>query len=291
MNDVLKTYPDTSWAGDDAPTRNVEAVVEGGGVLAFPHMPFVLRDDERRYLDPRFADGKAKNISLRANDDFRGATGTAEEQAALHAMVKRFRDQAEALVARLFPHYDGRLVRGNASFRPVAVEGRETSWRKDDTRLHVDAFPSNPMRGTRLLRVFTNVNPHGKPRQWNVGEPFEDFARRYVPGIPKPVPGSAWLLETLHVTKSRRSEYDHLMLQLHDRGKADLDYQRSSPQQRIDFAPGTTWVCFSDQVLHAVLGGQFMMEHTLYLQPQHQFRPETSPLKVLERLRGHALLA
>src|SRR4029453_19258027 len=173
MNDVLKTFPDTAWAdGDGAPTRNVEAVVEAGGGLPFPPLPFVLRDDERRFLDTRFADGKAKNISLRANDEFRGAQGTPEDQAALKAMVTRFRDQADALVARLFPHYAGRLVRGNASFRPMAVEGRETSWGKDDPRLHVDAFPSNPMRGTRLLRVFTNVNPHGKPREWNVGEPF-----------------------------------------------------------------------------------------------------------------------
>jgi hypothetical protein len=104
------------------------------------------------------------------------------------------------------------------------------------------------------------------------------------------VPGSAWLLHRLHVTKARRSEYDHLMLQLHDRVKADLAYQREAPQLAVDFAPGTTWIVFSDQVLHAAMGGQYMMEQTLYLDPDRQHQPSLSPLKVLERLTNRALL-
>jgi hypothetical protein len=81
------------------------------------------------------------------------------------------------------------LRRGNSSLRPSQVATRETSWRKDDTRLHIDAFPSNPMHGTRLLRVFSNVNPRGQPREWRVGEPFEDHARRYLSAIRRPLPG------------------------------------------------------------------------------------------------------
>ena len=178
---------------------------------------------------------------------------------------------------------------GNPSYRPVGVEGRETSWRKDDTRLHVDAFPSNPMHGRRLLRVFHNLNPHGQPRSWRVGEPFEDFARRFLPAIPRPLPGSAALLHALHITKSRRSAYDHYMLQLHDRVKADAAYQRDAPQQAIDFAPGTTWVVYSDQVLHAAMGGQFMMEQTFYLEPTDLQTPASAPLAVLQRLLDRPL--
>ena len=55
------------------------------------------------------------------------------------------------------------------------------------------------------------------------------------------------------------------MLQLHDRAKADAEFQRTSPQARVDFAPGTTWVCYSDQVLHAAMGGQHMFEQTFQL--------------------------
>jgi hypothetical protein len=219
----------------------------------------------------------------------RGAVGDVNELAELKAMITRYAEQSEALALRLFPHYRGHLKRGNTSFRPVDVAGRETSWRKDDTRLHVDAFPSNPMHGTRLLRVFCNVNPNGRPREWRVGEPFEAHARRYLPAIGRPLPGSAWLLERTGITKRRRTEYDHVMLQLHDRAKADAAFQQTSPQARVDFAPGTSWVVFSDQVLHAAMGGQHMMEQTFYLDVAHQQRPETSPRGTLERLLGREL--
>ena len=73
------------------------------------------------------------------------------------------------------------------------------------------------------------------------------------------------MLRALRVTKTRRSAYDHLMLHLHDAAKADLAYQRACPQREVRFAPGTTWVCFSDQVMHAAMGGQFMLEQTIHL--------------------------
>jgi hypothetical protein len=282
--DVVRCYDDDSW-GDDAPTRGVEAVVESGRVLAFPRLAFALGDGERRFLDPRWADPKAKNVSVRwPAGELRGAVGAAEDLQALRAMVVRFAEHSEALALRLFPHYRGRLRRGSTSFRPTDVSGRVRSWRQDDTRLHIDAFPSNPMQGTRLLRVFSNVNPSGAPRRWRVGEPFDAHARRYRDALGRPLPGSAWLMATLGITKRRRTAYDHAMLQLHDRAKADLEFQRSSPQVQVDFAPGTTWVCFSDQVLHAAMGGQHMMEQTFLIDVEHLREPESSPLRTLERL-------
>lgn len=292
--DALRSFPDTAWLPREpgALTQGVEAEVEAGRVLQFPQLAFALSDDERRFLSPKWADGKAKNISLRAGSgELRGAVGGAVDFAELQAMIGRYRDHSLALVERLFPHYRGQLRLGHTSYRPLAVEGRETSWRKDDTRLHVDAFPSNPTRGVRLLRVFHNLNPHGLPRRWRVGEPFEPFAQRFLPKIPRPLPGSAWLLHKLGLTKARRSEYDHLMLQLHDRVKADLAYQREAAQLDVNFAPGTTWIVFSDQVLHAAMGGQYMLEQTLYLDAERQRHPETSPLRTLERLTGRRLLA
>ena len=286
---VVREYPDGSWA-DDGPTRGVEEVVESGHVLAFPNLPFALEDAERQFLDQRWADRKAKNVSLRwPAGELRGAVGAADDLAALRRMIVRYAEQSEAFALRLFPHYRGKLRRGNTSFRPTDVSGPPRSWRQDDTRLHVDAFPSNPMQGTRLLRVFCNVNPYGVPRRWRVGEPFEAHAQRYLGTIGPPLPGSAWLLEKTGITKRRRTGYDHLMLQLHDRAKADLEFQRSGPQARIDFAPGTTWVVYSDQVLHAAMGGQHMMEQTFLLDAESLRQPETSPLRTLERLMNRTL--
>ncbi len=291
MRDILRVCADSAWGedGERAPTRGVEGVIEHGGILCFPNLNFELTADERRLLDPAVADGKTKNISLRGpNDEVRGAAAAHAD--ALRRMIQRYRAQATSLAERLFPHYRGHLRPGNPSYRPVGIEGRETSWRKDDTRLHVDAFPSNPMHGRRLLRVFHNLNPHGQARHWRVGEPFEDFARRFVPAIPRPLPGSAALLQALHITKSRRSAYDHYMLQLHDRVKADAAYQRDAPQRAVDFVPGTTWVVYSDQVLHAAMGGQFMMEQTFYLEPGDLQTPASAPLAVLQRLLDRPLL-
>ncbi len=289
--DIVREYPDATW-GDDGPTRAVEAVVEGGHVLSFPNLAFRLGTAEQRFLDPRWADAGAKNISVRwPSGALRGAVGDSADLTALRALVVRYAEASEAFALRLFPHYRGHLRRANTSFRPVDVAGRARSWRQDDTRLHIDAFPSNPMQGTRLLRVFSNVNPHGEPRRWRVGEPFEAHARRYLGSIPRPLPGSAWLLHATGITKRRRTEYDHLMLQLHDRAKADAALQTRGPQARADFAPGTTWVCFSDQVLHAAMGGQHMMEQTFTLDPVRQADPASAPLAVLERLTGRSLLA
>ncbi|MFL6663173.1 MAG: Kdo hydroxylase family protein [Rhizobacter sp.] len=280
----IREFPDTTFS-DDGPTRGVEAVVEDGAVLVFPRLPFVLADEERRFLDERWTDGRAKNISVRwPSGELRGAAGPGADLDALRSMIVRYAEMSEAFALRLFPHYRGHLQRGNTSFRPADVAGRETSWRKDDTRLHVDAFPSNPMQGTRLLRVFCNVNPEGQPRLWRVGEPFAAHARRYLASFTRPLPGAAWLMTAMGITKRRRTEYDHVMLQLHDHAKADLDFQRTSPQADVAFAPGTTWVVYSDQVLHAAMGGQHMMEQTFLLDVEHQQRPETSPLRTLERL-------
>ena len=58
------------------------------------------------------------------------------------------------------------------SYRPFEVDQRKLSWRRDDTRLHVDAFPSNPIGEKRILRIFRNINPDGQPRHWRVGEDF-----------------------------------------------------------------------------------------------------------------------
>ncbi len=92
------------------------------------------------------------------------------------------------------------------------------------------------------------------------------------------------------MTKSLRSEYDHLMLQLHDAMKADQGYQSDGPQQTVPFPAGAVWVCFSDQTSHAVMSGQYMLEQTLHLPAARQYNPQSSPLAILSRLTGRTLV-
>jgi hypothetical protein len=262
--------------------------LEGGGVLVLPRLKFALAPEELRFLSPEWSDGRSKNISFDGGA-LKGARGAASDLAALAAMIGRFATCAGELVSALFPRYAPYVRRARTSFRPQPAVGRAVSWRKDDARLHVDAFPSRPNRGERILRVFSNVNRE-EDRVWRVGEDFSTMARTLLPRVRPPLPGAATLLAMLHVTKGRRSEYDHLMLGLHDRAKADLDYQRRCEQQVVRFAPGTTWLCFSDQVMHAAVSGQYMLEQTIHVPPAALYAPERSPLAILERLAGRPLV-
>ena len=127
--------------------------------------------------------------------------------------------------------------------------------------------------------------------QRNLMEPFADFAARFVPKTRGMWPGQAWLMKQLHITKRTRSEYDHRMLQLHDLAKADLDYQKTVPQQEFHFPPGATWIVFSDQLLHAAMRGRAMMEQTIYLDPAAISDHTHSPEAVLARMLGKPMLA
>jgi hypothetical protein len=269
------------------------AALEAGKVLYFPNFAdhgFRPQEEELALFREDIRDPKSRNISLDSSGKLKGAVGGEDVQAMLAGMIGRFRAEAESLLGNLVPRYGEHLRRGAVSFRPSKVETRVQSWRADDRRMHVDAFPSRPNRGERLLRVFTNVNLEGQPRVWRVGEPFEDVARRFLPRVKPYVAWQAKVMNALGVTKSLRSEYDHLMLQLHDAMKADLDYQKNAPQVTFNFPPGCAWVCFSDQTSHAVMSGQYMMEHTLQLSPMQQYDKDASPLAILTRLQGHALV-
>ncbi|CAG9175747.1 Kdo hydroxylase family protein [Cupriavidus respiraculi] len=291
--DLIRPQPYTEWeprvTAETAATLRRQ--LEQGAVLFFPDLHFRFAPGEERFLDSRWSDGKSKNINLRANDTaVRGAMGSPQDLSDLYALIRRYAQLSESLVLTLFPEYGPHMQRAGTSLRPSEIAGRPVSWRKDDTRLHVDSFPSNPLRGQRLLRVFHNIDPQA-PRVWRVGEPFGDFARRFVPQTRGMWPGQAWLMKQLHITKRERSEYDHRMLQLHDLAKADLDYQAAVPQQEFHFPPGSTWIVFSDQVLHAAMRGRAMMEQTFYLDPKAIADHTHSPEAVLSRMLGRPMLA
>jgi hypothetical protein len=289
MQDRIVEIDARDWRAPGSHPNWIEAV-EDGKVLYFPQLAFELSAQERALLKPELLAEGVRNISWDAQRGLKGVAGNEKVQAAVGELVSRFASQATALLTQLFPAYAPHLRAAPASLRPRSVSNRKQSVRADDRRLHVDAFPSRPNYGERILRVFANVNPHGEPRVWRVGEPFQDVARQFVP---RAKPYSRWqaqVLNALHVTKSLRSEYDHLMLQIHDRMKADEAYQRDCPQLTMHFPPGAAWVCFSDQTVHAAMSGQYMMEQTFHLPVARQYNPDASPLAILGRLAGHPLI-
>jgi hypothetical protein len=288
MDSQVLTLDLKSWSVTSPENRWI-AALESGKVLFFPRLAFSLSRQEQSLLRPELLDASARNISLDAQGRLKGVAGNDAVQAAIKGMMARFAADARSLVESAFPAYAPHLRAAPTSLRPTQVSIRRQSVRADDRRLHVDAFPSRPNRGERILRVFTNVNPQGEARIWRVGEPFVDAAKRFLPRAKKYSPWQAKVLHTLGITKSLRSEYDHLMLQLHDAMKADEAYQRDAPQVKVAFPPGSCWVCFSDQTLHAAMSGQHMLEQTFHLPVANQYNPGASPLAILGRLAGHPL--
>jgi hypothetical protein len=273
------------------PGPGAEALLEAGDVLWLRDSFFAVEVAERPLLTPSVLAGANKNVSFDpATGRVSGASAAGESAELLRGMLARFSDEAEAFVRRACPAYSDRLRVGRTSFRPVEIAGRESSWRKDDTRLHVDSFPATPVQDRRILRVFANVNPEGRPRSWRVGEDFDGLAARFAPRLRVPMPGAAALLHALHLTKTRRSAYDALMLQLHDRMKEDTAYQQAAPQVPFDFPPGSAWIAFTDQVSHAAMSGQHQLEQTFLLPVGAMLDEVRSPLRILERLKGRSLI-
>jgi hypothetical protein len=272
----------------DAPSAT--GCLESGNVLLESQGFFAVSAGEQPLCSPSVL-ASGKNVSFDpATRQVGGSSLTGEMFETLRAMLARFSDEALAFVERTCPEYASQLTRGRTSFRPVEIAGRASSWRKDDTRLHIDAFPATPVQGRRILRVFANVNPHGRPRSWRVGGSFDEVGRYFAPKLRMPFPGAGAVLSLLRITKTTRSPYDALMLQLHDRMKEDTAYQQRVPQDAFDFPAGSAWMVFTDQVSHAAMAGQYQLEQTFLLPVDSMIAPDRSPLRILERLMGRSLI-
>lgn len=268
--------------------QNVTAL-ESGQVIFCPNYFFNLNPNEHALLSHDVLHPKHKNISY----DYQrhqlaglNQTASVDQTRLMTEFMHRYAEYAYQLVTTLIPDYATTLRWGRTSYRPAEIKNRPTSKRKDDTRLHVDAFSATPVYGQRILRVFCNINPHAKTRTWELGEPFHHIINHFSKKIPPYNPLKAKALQWLKVTKSRRSHYDHLMIHLHDQMKLDDHYQQNVAKNRIEFPSQSTWIVFTDCVSHAALGGQFLLEQTFYLPTNAMKNPQLSPLKQWESLKG-----
>lgn len=262
--------------------------LEAGDVLVFSGHAFVLSAQTLPLIAAAVA--RSKNVSFDVNAGrLKGLRPTDAAHSVLRDAMSSFAEFSRQTVVRLLPHYEGSLAMGRTSFRPAEIAGRPTSWRKDDTRLHVDSFPSTPVHGRRILRFFSNVNPDGKGRHWRVGEPLPRVAPRFLSRLHPPFPGAAVFLEAMGLTKTRRSLYDHYMLQLHDAMKRDADFQAHTVQAEFRFPAGSSWLAYTDMVPHAAMSGQHAFEQTFYLPVERMHDASKSPQRLLESLLGRSL--
>ncbi|MEM7427257.1 MAG: Kdo hydroxylase family protein, partial [Pseudomonadota bacterium] len=251
------------------------AALEDGRVVFLENLNFAFSQDEQALLGSSLGDGVQKNITL---DPYLGKlSGTgdvgSDVKGLLEGMLERYRATTQEWLSNILGPYAANLEAQRTTYRPVEIAGRkkigkvssDKAYRFDDSLLHPDAFKRRPIKGNRIFRIFTNINPHGKPRTWKVGHGFEAFASRYLRDIREPRFGEFAFLNLTRQTHWPRTHYDHIMLNLHDRGKQDAEFQKSSDHALFEFPAGATWFCFTDQALHAALEGAYCLEQTYQL--------------------------
>ena len=220
--------------GPEAGSREALARwLEEGRILLFRRAPFSIPDADRDFLLSRRQGGGRlhKNIAYRpARDRVTGAAGSGsrEEIERLRRILREYSRSALAFLAGLFPGYARSWDVDYASFRPIEEEGRELPPTSRNDRLHVDAFPTRPTHGGRILRFFTNIHPE-RAREWVSGGTFDRLAPRYAVGsglleeaLRHGRPSAAdRLLRAIGARRRLPSPYDAFMLRFHDFLKAE----------------------------------------------------------------------
>jgi hypothetical protein len=274
--------------------------LESGNVLYFPATPFVISEEDRAVLlgQKQTSGAFHKNVAYRPAED--RVTGLDKSESAeaekLRGILRHYSQSVTKFLGELLPPYAGKWKLDYASYRPIEEKGRPARLHARNDLPHVDAFPTRPTNGNRILRLFTNINP-AENRVWVTAPPFAAIAPHFaksvgLPARPGANPFSSALRgigRALNLPGARRSPYDQFMHQCHNAMKEDTEFQRSAPKQQWEFPPNSTWIVLTDCVSHAVLSGQYALEQTLIISRSAMVRPEIAPAAILERLAGYPL--
>ena len=308
VNDLPRSRILRLDAGIDlsAPTVRDDAIetLEAGGLVVL-EAGFALTADERSLVantrhmvtgidDEDIRDGRPtiiyepwvgkikKRRYAHARGRFTRTDIVPEIRRPLEAMMARFGRWATDTIAELFPSYPASLTQDRVTYRPHERSALQP--------LHIDSSYGYPTEGRGMFRLFSNIDPSGRPRVWQVGEPFETFARRFISSVQIREPG--WLesaLSRLKIRRGRRTPYDDVIAELRRLGKRDKEYQRTAPREIVQFSSGTSWLAITDLVPHGAVSGRHSLDQTFFLPATGMRNPERSSLFILERLLGRQL--
>ena len=270
--------------------------LESANILFFPRTPFRIPPEDREFLLNQRQTRHAyhKNIAYRPLEG--RLTGlknaSAPEAGRLLAILRSYSERVTQFLTELLPPYAGRWRRDFASFRPIEERDRLARTRVRNDLPHVDAFPTRPTNGGRILRFFTNLNPTHN-RVWITSEPFHVLAVRFAQqvGIPRRQSNGliSSILRAVDWPGANRSGYDRFTHHFHNFLKENARFQAECPKQRWGFPPDSTWLVFTDIVSHAVMEGQFALEQTFIISREAMVLPEQAPVSILEKLAGYPL--
>jgi hypothetical protein len=275
--------------------------LERGEVIHYPICPFALPegDDLRFLLEQSLGSRAHKNISYdpHANTAAGFRYQSNAQATRLRDLLATFAQTATRWLAAVLPRYATAWQLDRVSFRPEEEATRRLRLTARNDLLHIDAFPSRPTNGYRILRLFTNINPT-EPRVWVTSDPFAKLLARYGQEAGLPSAGGSSLVQRVRQGvlgvfrpgKKPRSAYDSFMLRFHNFLKQNERFQERCPKRYWQFEPGSAWLVLTDTASHAALRGRYALEHSYFIAPQTLALPDESPPVLLERACGMRVL-
>lgn len=293
----------SGWAGATESARRSHDYcnrLEQGEILFFSEPPFPLNPRDLEFLTFQHVSLSSihKNVSFHpASCTLNGFPAPKSARVTMQRIMQEFSDAVIRFISDFLRPYGKDVIVDYASFRPLEEKGRKLPLHKRNDLLHVDAFPSRPTHGGRILRVFVNIHPH-LPRVWNTTIRFPELAATYAvrAGLGDiAASGTSISRRAQHVLHEiglpvpDRSPYDSFMLQFHNYLKENEEFQLGCPKFRDEFPSHSAWLVFTDGVPHAVLSGQFALEQTFIVPMEALVATEHAPIRILERLCGKSL--
>lgn len=280
--------------------------LEEGNILFFPTCPFEFPKEELEFLLSQKQSGATnrKNIAYKPQSDkiTNFVRSSKEQEQQLLDAMRNYSKRSVNFLSKLLAPYAEKWQLDYASFRPFQEKGRPLRTRARNDLLHVDAFPTRPMHGNRILRFFTNINPK-ESRCWTTTEPFAQLAAKFggQAGMPFPTGVSeSPVAKMISMSKKfahqvglpvvLRSPYDVFMLNLHNFLKENDEFQKSCPKDFWEFPPNSCWAVYTDLVSHAATAGQYALEQTVIIPRSALVEPQKAPVAVLEKLTGSCMV-
>jgi len=279
--------------------------LEAGDILYFPQTPIEIAPSDLQFLlgQQQTDSSLHKNIAYKPKIDKLSGVDTKTADAAavarLQSIMRQYSKSVTEFLTGFLSPYKANWQLDYASFRPQEEEGRDLPQRRRNDLLHTDAFPTRPTHGARILRFFNNIHP-SRTRDWVVGDPFATIVKEFAPGqiAPRPDNGVSKAAKSLGraiglgaaIPSIKRSPYDDFMMRFHNFLKENEEFQAATRKYPWNFPAGSSWMVYTDTVPHAVLAGQYALEQTFLVRPEALVNPETSPLRVLEKIAGAPLV-
>ncbi len=274
-----------------AASATLEQRLERGDIVYFPTCPFELpTGDDRSFLCGQRQNRNHKNIAL--NPDNGRLSGYAELADAGVARLRRlltdFGNRAAEWLGNLLPYYAAGWRRDRISLRPEEEATRPLRQTARNDLLHIDAFPSRPTEGDRILRLFANINPT-EPRVWITSDNFPRLFARFgrEVGLPDQLSWASRLrdgvVDMFGPSHRRRSAYDRFMLRFHNFLKGHDAFQEEARKSFWKFPPNSLWLVFTDGVSHAELRGRHALEHSFFVPSRCLALPNEAPAAILSR--------